>query len=159
LIRLTGNEFKNLIVQYPEYILQNRRHILIEKCSIVVKNSNSTQYYLKNLFLRHPTLFLKSLSSFKAKTRFLIVEMGRNLKYETTFPLLLKFNYGQHIKPRCELVFEKFDREFELSEVLKGTDQEFWDKYDIELEDLQEKQNENDYTDEKDILFRYVPVP
>ena len=125
IFQVTQDEFKQVVLAYPEYLLQNRRHILLDKSSIVLKNSNCSQYYIRRLFLRHPTLFLKSLASFKVKTRFLIVEMGRNLKYEKMFPLLLKFNYGDHIKPRCELVYDKFDRDFELTEVLKGTDQEF----------------------------------
>lgn len=99
-IGVKGKDFKNIIVAYPEMILQHRRHILLEKFMVITKNTSTSRYYLKDMFIRHPELFLKSYASFKAKLKFLLVEMGRNLKAEPCFPLILKFNLNAHIKPR-----------------------------------------------------------
>ena len=118
---ISNSEFKHIVVTHPEFILQNRKHIFLDKMQLIIKNTNFSQYYLKRVFLRHPSLFLLSLSSFKVKTRFFIVEMGKTIDNL----LLYKFNYGQHIKPRCELVFYEIGRDFDLEEVLSGTDEEF----------------------------------
>jgi hypothetical protein len=100
LLNIKASDFKELICMYPEFIYQHRKHILVEKIKIIQKNSNLSMYYVRDLFLRHPELFLKSHASFVAKERFLLIIMGKNLKAEKTWPIVLKFNLNQHIKPR-----------------------------------------------------------
>lgn len=142
---------KEIVLLYPEMLLQQRKHMLKEKIMMIRRNSNISNHYFRDLFYRHPELFLKSYSSFRSKIRFLIVDMGRNLKREEAFPLLLKYNFHQHIRPRCELAFEK-DRDFDLTKVLTCPESEFG-------EALQQKKEQYPVLEEKDIMWRYVPAP
>ncbi len=145
-------------MKYPEFIYQARRNILVEKLKIVIKNSKAPKLYLRDLFLRHPELFLKSYGSFKAKENFFVIELGRSLKGERSWPLMLKFNYNQHIRPRCTLAYNQ-NFEFDLTEALIGTDEEFCEKFGFTMDQLEEERSQHKITEEKDILWRYVPIP
>ena len=71
---------------------------------------------------------------------------------------MLHFNYSDVIWPRCEAI-KKFEtsREFDLLEVLKGTDQEFCDKFGIEKASYARLKKERPYKDEVDKLWVYHP--
>lgn len=123
-LQLKATDFKTIIMKYPDFMYQHRKHILVKKIAMIMKNSNKSVYYMRDLFMRHPELFTRSFASFIAKERFLKVYMGKNLKEEMSFPLLMKMNLNSHIKPRCELVYKR-DQQFDLTSVLVGTDEEF----------------------------------
>lgn len=71
----------------------------------------------------------------EAKVNYIVKGLGRPLINEKAFPLLLKFNYNQVIKPRCELIKDKL-KHFELHEVLSLTDEQFCLAYDITADEL-----------------------
>jgi hypothetical protein len=100
LLKVKASDFKEIILRYPEIIYQANRNHMHQKLFIIRKNTNNSQIYLRDMFLRHPTLFMKSMASFIAKERFLVIHMGKNLKSERCFPLLLKLNLNGFIKPR-----------------------------------------------------------
>ena len=56
-------------------------------------NPHLTKIYMRNLFKRHPDLFLKSLGSMEAKVTYLRRIMNRQLDKEKAFPLLLHYNF------------------------------------------------------------------
>lgn len=111
---------------------------------------------MKHLFKRHPDIWLKSISSTEEKINFLKYKMNRDLKQEEHFPVILKFNFNEKIRPRCELVFAK-NRDFNIGEVLKDDDETFCENFGIEYEDLLSKKAEFEITEEKDVLWQYVP--
>eukprot|EP00344_Euplotes_crassus_P000969 CAMPEP_0197005804 /NCGR_PEP_ID=MMETSP1380-20130617/31376_1 /TAXON_ID=5936 /ORGANISM="Euplotes crassus, Strain CT5" /LENGTH=359 /DNA_ID=CAMNT_0042425077 /DNA_START=38 /DNA_END=1114 /DNA_ORIENTATION=+ len=151
LLGVKASDMKEIILRYPEFILQGRKNIIVEKIKIVMKNSNSPKLYLRDLFLRHPKLFLKSYASFKAKESFFIIELGRGLKTERSWPLMLKMNYNAHIRPRCALAYNQ-NFEFDITEALIGTDEEFCKKFGFTIEQLDEERSSHEITEEKDIL-------
>lgn len=124
MVDVKASDMKEIVLRYPEFFYQQRKNFLAKKFRIILKNSNKSRHYLKDMFLRHPTIFLKSYSSFLAKERFLLVHMGKNLKSEVAWPMLLKMNLNGHIKPRCQIAYKK-DKDFNLMQTLIGTDQEF----------------------------------
>ena len=81
--------------------------------------------YMRNLFRRHPDMFLMSYASMGAKINYLKRNLNRQLYNEASFPLLLHYNYSTVIWPRCELLISRDDRSFNLAAVLKATDEEF----------------------------------
>ena len=113
-LNVKATDFKDIVVQYPEFLLQQRKHILKEKIVLIRKHTKVSDHYFKDLFLRHPELFLKSYASLRAKVRFL----------KNDCVLLCKFNYGQHIRPRCDIVAE-IDEDYDPVDVCAGTDEEF----------------------------------
>ena len=88
----------------------------------------------------------------------MIVHLGRNLKMERTWPMMLKLNLNDHIKPRWNLAYDQ-DIEFDLTEALIGTDEEFCNKFGFTIEQLENERRKFKQSEEKDILWRYVPIP
>lgn len=72
-----------------------------------------------------------------------------------SFPLLLKYNYNNVIKPRCELIKDRV-KKFEFYEVLPLTDEQFCAAYEIPMEELEKKIKERTQKEEKDTLWAYV---
>jgi len=63
---------------FPEMALQNRRHIIRKKSDLIRGNSkfkNST--YLRNLWCRHPDLFLTSYACMEAKVNYIKRNLNR----------------------------------------------------------------------------------
>jgi hypothetical protein len=58
----------------------------------------------------------------EAKVNYVTKTLGRSLQNDKAFPLMLKFNYNQVIRPRCELIKDKV-KHFELIDVLPLTDE------------------------------------
>jgi len=75
--------------------MQNRRDLIRKKFDLISASSpNRSETYLKNLFKRHPDLFLKSLASMEAKVSYIKRNLNRQLQKEKAFPLLLHYNYS-----------------------------------------------------------------
>ena len=111
---------------------------------------------MRQLFRRHPDLFLTSYASMEAKIWYLKRAMNIQLQKERSFPLLLHFNYSKVLWPRCEAVKRnEIKIEFELIEVLKGSDEEFCDKFGIPRETLEELKQSRQYVEEVDRLWVY----
>lgn len=52
-------------------VLQNRRALISKKFDLIKANSpNRSDTYIRNLFRRHPDLFLSSLASMEAKINY-----------------------------------------------------------------------------------------
>jgi hypothetical protein len=56
-----------------------------------------SETYIRNLFKRHPDLFLLSLASMEAKVLYIKRTLNRQLQKEKSFPLLLHYNYNEVI--------------------------------------------------------------
>jgi hypothetical protein len=108
---------------------------------------------MRHLFLRHPEIFLSSVSSLQAKVK-LRYSLNLNFKKERAFPLFLSMNFNQTIRPRLELLK---DTDFDFSDVLRGSDQDFCTRYDFGLDELEAERSEATIMNERDILWRYVP--
>ena len=69
---------------------------------------------------------------------------------------MLHYNYSDVIWPRCEAV-KRFDTkvEFDLAEVLKGTDQEFCEKFGIKESDFTKLRKSRPHKEENDHLWVY----
>jgi hypothetical protein len=90
---------------YPELVMQNRRDLLRKKFDLIMANSpGRSETYMRNLFKRHPDMFLMSLASMEAKVSYIKRNLNRQIPKEKAFPLLLHYNYSQVIWPRCELL-------------------------------------------------------
>lgn len=129
----------------------------MHKLQVVTKNSGYSVHYLKDLFLRHPKFFMKSFASFKAKERYLKINMGRNLKKEEWFPIILNYNLNAHIKPRFELLL-RINQNFDMKKALLGSDEEFWQTHGFTIDQLEDERAKHEQSEEVDILWRYVPV-
>lgn len=148
-----------ILDEYPEMVLQNRRDLLKKKFDLIILNSPSrSASYLRNLYRRHPDLFLTSYASMEAKVSYIKRNLNRQLPKEKAFPLLLHFNYSTVIWPRCELLTQNGQKHFDLGEVLKGTDAEFCKRFGFDLAQLQEKMKERTIKEERDKLWVYVPA-
>jgi hypothetical protein len=112
---------------------------------------------MKAFIKRHPDLLLKSWASMEAKVNYVSKTLGRPISNEKAFPLLLHFNYNQVLRPRCELIKDRV-KHFELTDVLKLTDDQFCLAYDISPEELERKKAERPAREEKDKLWSYVPA-
>jgi len=110
---------------------------------------------MRNLFRRHPDLFLKSFASMKGKITYLSHTLNRQLHSEKAFPLLLHYNYSKHIWPRCEVLRDNGIKNYDLIDALCSTDQEFCEKFEIAPSDYKEKQGKKPYIEEKDKLWVY----
>ena len=120
---------------FPKLLLQNRQDLLEKKYNCMLKyDPNLTKPILRNLFKRHPDLWLTSHASMEAKCLYIKRTLNRNLAKEQSFPLLLHYNYTDVIWPRSELMQEvKGERYFDLGEVFGGTDEEFCKKFGFDL--------------------------
>ena len=102
---LKAQEVVKILDHYPELILQNRRDLIQKKYKLIMEHSPSrSQVYMRNLFRRHPDLFLTSYASMQAKVNHIKRALYRHVTKEQTFPLLLHYNYTTVIWPRCELL-------------------------------------------------------
>jgi hypothetical protein len=72
----------------------------------MLNSPNRSPTYIRNLFRRHPDLFMTSYASMEAKISYIKRNLNRQLPKEKAFPLLLHFNYSRVIWPRCELLIE-----------------------------------------------------
>ena len=85
----------NILDTYPELVMQNRRDLLRKKFDLITTNSpNRSETYIRNLFKRHPDLFLKSLASMEAKVSYIKRNLNRQLQKEKAVPLLLHHSYS-----------------------------------------------------------------
>jgi hypothetical protein len=67
-----------LIDIYPEFALQNRQDMITRKFELIkTTNPNLSSIYLRNLFRRHPDMFLKSFASMEAKVKYLSRTLNR----------------------------------------------------------------------------------
>jgi hypothetical protein len=143
---------------YPEFIMQNRRDLILKKQKLIETNSpHRSQTYMRNLFKRHPDLFLKSYASMEAKINYIKRNLNRQLHKERIFPLMLHYNYTTHIWPRCELLLAQGNKHFDLEQALTGSDIDFCKKFGFDLEMLTAKRQERRFIEEKDKLWVYVP--
>ena len=141
---------------FPEMALQSRQNMLNEKFNLIKENSpHLTKIYLRNLFRRHPDLFLKSLGSMKAKVNYFNRTLNRQLAKEKAFPLLLHYNF-QHIWSRCEVLRDFGMKNFDVVEVLTTTDADFCKKFGIAKESLKLKKSLKPVREEKDYLWTYT---
>jgi hypothetical protein len=63
---------------YPELVMQNRRDLLRKKFDLIMTNSpHRSETYIRNLFKRHPDLFLMSLASMEAKVSYIKRNLNR----------------------------------------------------------------------------------
>lgn len=93
----------------------------------------------------------------QAKVKFLRETLNRKPEKESAFPMLLHFNYSAVIRPRCQVLIEKKIMDFNLAEVLSGTDADFCKKFDIEIAALREEKGKKKFVDENENLWVYVP--
>lgn len=112
---------------------------------------------MRNLIKRHPDMFLKSYASMEAKVMYIKRNLNRQLHKEKIFPLMLHYNYSKHIWPRCELLLDTGNRNFDIEQALTGTDVEFCKKFGFDLKQLKEKRSMRQHKEEKDKMWVYVP--
>jgi len=76
--------------------MQYRRELIIKKSKFIESCSPEKVdfKYTRQLLKRHPDLFLNSLQSMEAKVKFLRENLNRKPEKESSFPLLLHFNYS-----------------------------------------------------------------
>ena len=130
--------------------------MLIEKFNLIKENSpHLTKIYLRNLFKRHPDLFMKSYGSMKAKVNYFNRTLNRQLAAEKAFPLLLHYNF-QHIWSRCEVLRDFGMKSYDLVEALSTTDDVFCEKFGITKESLNMKKSLKPIKEEKDKLWVYT---
>ena len=110
---------------------------------------------MRNLFKRHPDLFLHSLGSMQAKVNYVRRELNRNVQNERSFPLLLHYSFTEHIWPRCETLRTYGMKNFDLREALIGSDKQFCEKFDVKMGVLTQKRKAKKPIPEKDILWTY----
>lgn len=148
-----------ILETYPEFVMQNRRNLLVKKFNIIDENSPArTNVYKRNLIRRHPDLLMTSLASMEAKVNYIKRNLNRQLHKERIFPLMLHFNYSTHIWPRCELLLQSGNKHFDLESALLGTDQEFCKKYSFDMGQLDDMRKKRKFIEEKDKLWVYVPA-
>ncbi|CDW81088.1 UNKNOWN [Stylonychia lemnae] len=153
---IPAKDVVEIIDAFPEFIFQNKRNLLQKKVELIQKHSKCSVIYLRTLIKRHPDLFLKSWASFDAKVNYISKQLGRQLKNEKTFPMLLMFNYQDVLKPRCELLKES-QQYYQFEDVLPLTDEAFCEKFNFNPIELEKKKDINKIREEKDILWAYVP--
>jgi len=103
-------------------------------------------------------MFLKSLGSMEAKVNYLKRNLNRQLQKERAFPLLLHYNFTDHIWPRCEVLRDFGMKNFDLVEVLTSTEKEFCEKFNIKPSTLTHKKALKKFNPEKDQLWVYGAV-
>lgn len=105
-----------------------------------------------NMFIKHPRLFIKSQGSNSLKIRYLKQKMKiETLRNDPAYPAILNYSYASVIRPRGELMLRK-DKILAWKDILNLTDQEFADKMESTVEELntvkaeyKEINNELDY--------------
>lgn len=105
-VGFTNEEFKQLVLRYPEYIMQGKGQFLTKKYLMILKNTYMTKFYLKEMILRHPDILLGSVNSLQEKLKFLKYDMNQSLKQEEIFPICLKLNFNSVIRPRCQIAYK-----------------------------------------------------
>ena len=76
--QIKASEVVKVLDAYPELVLQNRQDMIRKKFELIKKyNRDLTDIYLRNLFRRHPDLFLKSHASMLAKITYLTRTLNR----------------------------------------------------------------------------------
>lgn len=144
---------------YPELVMQNRRDLLRKKFDLIMANSpGRSETYMRNLFKRHPDMFLMSLASMEAKVSYIKRNLNRQIPKEKAFPLLLHYNYSQVIWPRCELLLAQGNKHFDLGDALSGSNEDFCKKFGVEQSALNAKMKSRKAKEEKDKLWVYVPA-
>lgn len=130
--KLKASKVKRMLDLYPELVMQNRGEQLVKKFKLIKENApHLDKVYLRNLFKRHPDMFLRSYGSMQAKVYYLNRTLNRQLAKEKAFPLLLHYSFTGHIWPRCEVLRDIGAKSFDLVEALTGTDEEFCKKFRI----------------------------
>lgn len=156
--QIKASDIVEMIDNFPEFAYQNKKDLIRRKVELIRKHQKTlSDTFIRQVIKRHPDLFLKSWASMEAKVNYITKNLGRSLQTEKAFPLLLHFNYNQVIRPRCELIKDKV-KQFELSEVLPLTDEQFCMAFEIAPEELEKKKSERPARDEKDKLWSYVPA-
>lgn len=92
----------------------------------------------------------------QAKVKFLRENLNRKTYLEKSFPLLLHFNYSQVIKPRCNILTARKDLDFDLAEAIKGTDEDFCKKFNVDMKVLVEEKRKHKLVEEQEKLWTYV---
>ena len=78
---IKAGEVVKLMDDFPELALQNKNKLMMKKFDLIRQNRQSlTPIYLRNLFKRHPDLFLMSYASMVAKVFFIKSSMNRQLQ-------------------------------------------------------------------------------
>lgn len=121
-------------------------------------NPNLSDIFMRNLFRRHPDMFMKSYASMEVKVNYLKRNLNRQLQKEPAFPLLLHYNFSRHIWPRCEVLRDFGVKNFDLVEALSSTDEAFCKKFNIKPHLLKQKKTERPFNEEKDQLWVYGTV-
>jgi hypothetical protein len=93
----------------------------------------------------------------EAKISFLRENFNFKPEKENVFPLLLHFNYSQIVKPRCLMLIAAKNVDFDLAEVLKGTDEDFCKKFNFDMKLFTEEKRKHKLVVEEDKLWAYVP--
>lgn len=75
-----------------------RYALLAKKFVLLKKNCTHTDMYMKHLMIRHPDIFMGSVTSFQNKMK-LKYEFKLRFKDEQAFPLFFKMNYYEDIRP------------------------------------------------------------
>ena len=154
---IKASQVVQILDDFPELALQNRRDLIHKKFTLIKANRQGlTDTYLRNLFKRHPDLFMRSYASMEAKINYIKRNLNRPLQQEKAFPLLLHYNYREVIWPRGELLLAQGIRDYELSEAFGGSDEEFCKKFKIAPESLKQKKESRPTLEEKDRLWVYV---
>lgn len=126
-VGIDENDFADIVRHIPEMALLGRHAMFIKKLLLIKRHSTLSDFYLKHLVMRHPDIFLGSIASIQAKMR-LRFELNIKFKNERAFPLFLKLNYWETIRPRVDSLQ---GQTFDFSEAMRGTDEEFCKKFKI----------------------------
>lgn len=154
-IGIKEEEFTQIVAHYPEMLHLGRHNLFLKKFLMIQKNASVSELYMRHLFRRHPDIFLTSVAALTQKMK-LVQDLGIDLKTERSFPIFLKLNYGAVIRPRIEML-RKEERKIDFTEAIRGTDQEFCDRFNIDPEELDFEKTLGKVTAERDALWQYVP--
>ena len=98
---------------------------------------------------------MHSLGSMTAKINYFKRNLNRQMEKEKAFPLLLHYNFTEHIWPRCEVLRDFGMKQFDLVEALSTSDEDFCERFEINPRALEEKKAKKNYIEEKDSLWVY----
>jgi hypothetical protein len=147
-VGISYEDFADIVRHIPEIVLLGRHAMFIKKLLLIKRHSAFSSFYVKQLVTRHPDLFLGSIASMQAKMK-LRFELNLKFKNERAFPLFMKLNYWETIRPRIDsLKGQKFD----FSEAMRGTDNEFCKKFNVDIHTYQNIKEEHSQkvTNERD---------
>ncbi len=88
-----------MLTKHPEYLLQSKFRALETKLELLRENGCS-EMMIKRVFQYHPEFYLKSISSFQAKIKYLKKSCGFDLSKNPYFPLCLLFDFRTVMYPR-----------------------------------------------------------